>query len=552
MNYCILTRRNRQLLILSLLLILTALFVLMVKPREAAASPIFSQKSGFYSDAFYLSIQVPEDCDVYYTLDSSNPTKDSMLYQAPIYIDNASLKENTYSMIPGMSAAPFAQAPDFLVDKCTVVRAIAIPKSGWTQQSSNIITESYFVGFSPDHFDGFPVISLVTDPDNLFDSKKGIYVGGELLEKYLQLAKDPEAEFWQYWPANYRIRGRDGEREAHVTFFDTAGNPIEQKSIGIRTQGNWSRAQVPRSLNFYARTEYDGQPFFSYDFFGNNIQLQTLTLSCGGNQFVTRINDYIVSERVRGLPYSVMNFQPYIMFLDGEYWGFYWLTEKYDSAYIRNTYGLEDSDVIMIKSQAVEEGYESDLLLYHQLLDFFATHDLSVPENYVQACELIDIESCMDYYATLIYLCRGWDWPNDNEALWRTREISDEPYADGKWRWMLFDCNSDGCMRQDLYDPHTLNTVIGESVIFGALWNNASFRAAFETRILEIADTCFQASDMLQFVDNYKQTMTVPLSKTWSRFYGRDNRMLGNYEESLERICTFFCDRREVVCSWFS
>lgn len=29
-----------------------------------------------------------------------------------------------------------------------------------------------------------------------------------------------------------------------------------------------------------------------------------------------------------------MRFKPYAMFLNGEYWGVYWITEKYDPAYL--------------------------------------------------------------------------------------------------------------------------------------------------------------------------------------------------------------------------
>lgn len=538
--------------VLSISLIITLLFTATASPKEETDVPVFSQKSGFYEDAFYLEIKAPDHCEVYYTLDSSDPTRQSLRYTEPIYIQNASLNDNVYSMIPGMSAQPFAVEPDFLIDKCTVVRAVAIPKDGLFRDASEVVTESYFVGFDPDHFDNLPVISIVTDPDNLFSSKSGIYVGGDMLKKYLQISQDPEAEYWQYWPANYWIKGPEGEREANITFFDSTGTPVEQKDIGIRIQGGWSRSQVPRSLNLYSREKYDGQAYFSNDYFGTSHQLQTMTLSNGGNQYVTRINDYLVSERVRGLPFSVMSFEPCVMFLDGEYWGFYWLTEKYDAVYIQNAYHLDTSDIIMIKAQEVAEGYSSDLLLYQQLLDFFASHDMSEHENYVKACELIDIDSCIDYFATLIYLSRSLDWPNANEALWRTREITDEPFADGKWRWMLFDCNTHACMSANLIEHNTLQMVIEESVIFDSLWSNESFRASFQQRIFEIADEYFDPADISGFIDDYNATMTPVLSKTWDRFFGKDNDLASDFEAALENIYTFFLYRREVVASWFS
>lgn len=544
-------RRSLQMLALSLALLITLLAVFSAKPSLPVPAPTFSAESGFYENAFFLELAVPEGCDVYYTLDSSIPGIHSLRYTDPIFIDNASLHENTYSMLPGMSAQPWGQAPDFLIDKCTVVRAIAVPRLGTSGENSQVITKSFFVGISPNQYDGFPVISLVSDPDNLFDHKNGIYVAGDLLNKYLFLTSDPWQESWQYWPANYWQTGQDSEREAYFTVFDLDGTILESKEIGIRIQGGWSRSQVPRSLNLYAREEYDGDPYFTADYFGNSYRPQSINLSVGGNQYVSRLNDFFVSRQVQGLPYSVMHYTPCVMFLDGEYWGFYWLTEKYDAFYIQNTYGLDTDDVIMIKALEVAEGNASDISFYDQLISFLSTHDMADPEYYAQACDMVDIDSCIDYFATLIYLARGLDWPNYNEALWRTREVTDAPYADGKWRWMLYDVNTYNCMTDEFTHHNTLEMVIEESPIFGSLWNNPSFRDAFQNRIMEIADRYFAAEEMIPLLDSYQAQMYAPLSRTWARFFGKDNTLASTFDWEIFSAKSFFEGRRAVVASWF-
>lgn len=63
----------------------------------------FSAESGFYDEGFYLEIEADEGEKIYYTLDCSDPDENSILYEGPIWIDDASNNENVYSMITDVS-----------------------------------------------------------------------------------------------------------------------------------------------------------------------------------------------------------------------------------------------------------------------------------------------------------------------------------------------------------------------------------------------------------------------------------------------------------------
>lgn len=545
-----------------------------------AIPPVLSHTSGFYEDDFLLTITAQAGAEIYYTLDGSVPDRNSLRYEEPLLITDSSQNPNVYSMRTDVSAGfrsdlihrcrtheedspefksdvlseytitedefPQYTAPDFLVDKCTIIRAVAINRAG---VASELVSASFFVGISPEDYDGCKILSLITDPDNLFSSSKGIYVTGDTFEEYIK--QDELGPYWRFWDANYRQRGDEWERDAMFHFFDESGQLVLSKEGAIRVHGGVSRGTLPRSLNLYAREESDRSSTFGVCLFGNDYDPQAVTLSSGGNQLITQFNDYMMTQRVRSRNMSTMLFEPYVLFLDGEYWGFYWMSEKFDGSYLSHYYGVNEDNCVIIKRHAVEVGRESDLGLYEEMVNFISDNDMAVPENFSRASELIDLDSYLDYYCTMIYIARTDDWPGGNTALWRSRIAADSPYADTKWRWMLYDCNS-ASMRDDweLTEHDTLSDVLSVDSVFASLWNNADFREQFYERLLEIAHECFDPEEMNRFIQEYTVEMEPILAKSWARFYGSQNSKQKEYLDTMESLRTFFLNRRGCIDSW--
>ena len=59
-------------------------------------------------------------------------------------------------------------------------------------------------------------------------------------------------------------------------------------------------------------------------------------------------------------------------------------------------------------------------------------------EDYERLCQMIDIQSYIDYMCAEIYISNV-DWPGNNYEMWRSASVTDRPYEDGRWRWMLYD-----------------------------------------------------------------------------------------------------------------
>jgi len=314
--------------------------------------PVFSANSGFYSNPFMLYLESESDTEIYYTLDSTEPNKNSIKYEGPILVKDTTPNENVYRMKKDTTIYK-EKFPNELVDKATIIRAIAYDKDG---NSSEIVTKSYFVGL--DKYKNTNVISLVTEPDNLFDEEKGIYVKGIDYKEWELGKKEGEAPF-----LNWKNRGFLWERPAEISYFDKGNLVLEQK-LGIRIRGAGSRNFQQKSFNVFARKFYDGNNRLLTPLF-NELSFQ--------KSFILRACNYkegFLQSLVSNRSISTQKSKPCILFIDGEYWGEYHILERYSTHYLEEHFKINKDNVSIIKGEALESGEKSSLDDYKNLLFF--------------------------------------------------------------------------------------------------------------------------------------------------------------------------------------
>ena len=548
------------LIIVLIVIAMTSVIAIDITTKHTLVS--FSRESGCYTKPFTLFISAPRDSKIYYTLNSDVPTENSEIYHNGIFIDNASEHENVYCMRKDVSTGfytdliaqyqtrdpnPEYVSPDFLVDKCTVLRVLVVDNDG----KKEYFTKCYFIKNKEEIKENEVfIISIVSDPSNLFDYNTGIYVTGYTFDEYFEAGS--LSRNWRSWSANYRRRGKEWEREANIQIYNEKFECILDKKVGIRTRGGISRGTIPRGLSVFARNEYDGENIIPVDLFGTDFYAQRLNLDAGGNQTINVVSDYLLTKCADELYVSNKHYVPCEMYLDGEYWGFYWLCEKYDEDYVSHYYGVNENDVVIVKDEALEQGEYEDIRLYKGMKSFLKNNDMSLQSNYEKASEMIDIQSFVDYYALMVYIARCEDWPNGNCAVWRTRNTFGGGYYDGKWRYMLYDCNS-SCMDygDGTVDHDTLDYVINTDPVFSSLWVNNDFKAMFENRIIEIAGSCFDPDRVDTILDEYDEKMYMYLHKSWDRFYGINNTKNLEYSREMNVKKSFFHEREKYLRQWF-
>lgn len=509
---------------------------------EPVETPSFLQKSGFYESEFELEINVPEGCTVYYTLNGAVPDKDSTEYTGAITIKDASANDNVYSAISGTS--PYGYLPEYKVDKGTVVRAVAVNEDG---RCSASVTATYFLGYETRKgYQNIPVVSLTTDPENLFDETTGIYVLGDVYTQWKESLKGDLSgvPLWQY-PGNYSKRGSEWERIAHIEYFDQEHNSVFSSAVGIRIHGGASRSSLQKSFNVYFRDSIGGSDKVDIPLFDSVTEVSSFMLRSGGNDYdSTKFRDAVIQSLVSDRDFATQEAHPCILFINGEYWGMYNIQEKYSADYFEEHYGVDADNVVLIKNGGLKEGTRNDQKSYLELITLCSGNKMLDSAKYENVCSKMDIQSFIDYMCAEIIIC-NCDWPGNNYAVWKVSEVDESnPYADGKWRWVMFDTEfSTGLTYSTSVDYDSISYAMNNS-LFTALMKNEEFRKQFTLTLSDLMNENF-AYDRVQSVVKYYTTNYRSAMYNFYLRFVNDSPSTSRFSSSWRNFTNFFARRRE-------
>ena len=545
-----------------------ALCLLVLLPACALAQEglWFSHESGFYDDPIEVEIFCDDpDADIYYTLDGSVPTEEgesSFYYDGAFCLEDRTEEPNELSAIRGVTYADFSPMEN--VVKAHVIRAWAVYPNG---QETEVINGTFFVGVDREAlYKDVPVISLMMDPFDLFDYEKGIYVLGKHWAEWHAQQLAPY-ENWQI-QGNFSLKGDEWERPITVQYLAPDGTVGFTQDMGVRLKGNVSRYYNQKSFRLIAREQY-GKKRLEYPVLGDNPRAdgngqvekyKSFTLRNGGNDNeTTRLRDPFFQRLSSGLNYMTQTSTPCVVFLNGEYWGMYNITEEYSDHAVENNYGVRDENVVIFKNGRLEDGVESDAELFEEMFDFIAEGDMTNPDHYRQAAEMLDLPGFAQYCALHLYINNTDSlFQNNNWMIWRARDTSDEPYHDGKWRFLLFDteqgCDIWGDGRA--FTTDNITPVVSEpgpdvtgrhpQRLFYSLYQNEDFRREFVIAMCDMRNINFEVGRMEQTLKEMRPIYEHLMRDTYLRF-GPDWIALWNLDnyqkDKLEQLATYLRGR---------
>ncbi len=475
-------------------------------------APILSHESGFYDEEFLLTIKADEGTKIYYTLDGSNPTEESIEYTGPIRVYNRSDEENVYRSMSHVIPNYLVdwKQPD-KVDKVFIVRAVCEKENG---KCSEVVTKTYIVGLT-DKYGNNNVISIVTDADNLF-GEDGIFVTGQDYDKqYLSFdnveSRDSFVINNKYSKIpNYNKRGKQWERDASFEYMNR--NNKYSQNIGIRVQGASTRLSPTKRLSLYSRKEYSEDRYFGYDFFNDKLNHHSMVLREGF------LNAFCM-DLVPGRDISTLSSIPVTVFINGEYWYDVYLQERYTEDYFAEHYKLNKDNIIISKANMINE-----------LKSLFERCNLATAEGYVKFQEYVDVQSYIDCYATNMYLGNTDLLDNKNVVMWKTDIKENDDYGDARWRWCLYDMDlgiGGLAKRYNLGTNAEFNTfasvseantkkAFNESEVFQSLKHSSDFCKEYVITFMDMANTYFTVENMTIKLEEWGQNIG------YNQYYFRD------------------------------
>lgn len=502
-----------------------------------AQTVTFSAPGGFYDASFDISLQCTGAYQIRYTMNGTNPTAASALYVAPLWLDEGLYSRSDIYRIQTSNDDLF-YAPES-VRHCITLRAAAFDETGC--RVGPVATQSYFIRSLGCDTHGLPAMALAADSLELFDYDTGILVPGVHFDSTES-----------YWTGNFYQSGKEWERPVNVEFYELGDNSGINQQAGLRTHGGTSRRQTQKGLKIYAREEY-GTKRFKHQFFESipNDSFKHLVMKPFSYQwFNYGIQDDICNRMAARLDVESVASRPMVLFLNGEYWGIYYLKEKPDAHYLEDHFVDEDTDFNVIGSW-YGELVDGDDFNFLEMMRWVQLSDLSHEEEYARISEMIDISSFIDYYCFELFIGNN-DWPANNMRCYQLR--------DGKWRWIFFDGDDAlSKMEFDVFDNATSTQDLGwptdptSTLLFRKLLENKEFTDCFIHRFCELLTSQFTYRETKAYFEDaaalvreevpaQSERFGLPLSvRTWEK----DIKVVREFlmtrvENMLNRLDVFF------------
>tara|TARA_B100000508_G_scaffold141092_1_gene146444 strand:+ start:109945 stop:112941 length:2997 start_codon:yes stop_codon:yes gene_type:complete len=481
-----------------LLLRVLIIFLLSTIAVRAQQSVRFSPDAGVHYNLKEVTVQVPENSKVFYSMHGEKPTIRSTRLKS----DRIKLQGNT------------------------AIRFLEIDPDG----NESRYSKTYIIDKKHD----IPVFSIIIDPDYLFDRNNGMYMIGPSCTEY----EEP------YTGANFM---KDIERDSRIGFINENNEQVIDQVSGLKMFGGFSLGMPQKSFALYARKKY-GNNRFEYPFFKDRPfkEYKNLVLrNAGSDMQGAHIRDAFATTLVKPTGLLVQSYRPVAVYINGQYWGKYNLREKINEHFIKQHFGYDkDSLIIMRHEKRPQYGSTRD---YRTFLNRLRKLDLSKAEDLAYVDSKIDIKNYLLYNACEVYTGNA-DAGGNIRYYKHTSDTA-------KWRWIFYDVDhSMNIFTDDAYLKNSVKHFTTENprdwphpnwstFLMRKLLENDSIKELYIQQFSDLLNTTFKTENALQVLDDLKDQVEQESVYHKDR-WGVSDRI---YEYSFDKIYTHIKHRPELL-----
>ena len=356
-------------------------------------APTVDTDSRLFTEPFTIHVNVPTGVTLRYTTDGTTPS-----------LTNGSTSEDGI----------------FNVSETTIYR-FGLFQDGMLP--GPVVTRSYIYR-NHDYY--LPVISIATNPKNLYDGKIGVYTDGV-----------NGVSGRNHGASNINM---DWERPVNFEYITPEGEMAVNQEAEFVISGGWSRHYAPSSFKIKGTNRYEGKktidyyPFFPYNPYNKYRQIM---IRNGGNdnnsQAHGRVRDAITQQVLMssGFYCDCQDYQPVHVFFNGRYLAQLNLREPNNRYHGYANYGYDDDEM-----DAFE--YSNGYFQMAGTKDAFnrwktLAQNCSSQSTYEQLKQLVDIDEVTNFFAAISYIgCSDWICNNNNVKGYRS-------LPDGKFKLTLHD-----------------------------------------------------------------------------------------------------------------
>ncbi|MHC4113083.1 MAG: chitobiase/beta-hexosaminidase C-terminal domain-containing protein, partial [Planctomycetota bacterium] len=439
----------------------------------------FSHKRGFYDTSFGLKLSTEkDDAEIRYTIDGSQPTITHGLTfnyntDPPINIDTTTTIRAA-AVKPGWLDSPVETHTYIFLDDVIQqpTNPAGFPTSGWGYNGPDYEMDPEVVlsysGTIKNDLMAVPTLSLAMDVNDWFKTGgQGIYPQGERSERGVsaELIFPDGNEGFQIDCAVQIVGGSSVNRWK-----------MDKLSMRLKFKGEWGPTELrfpvfgDKAVDVYDTLVVDARMNNSWAY-GGGVGINRPGL--GQRDVAQYTRDQFVSDIQNDMGGYGGQGRHVHLYLNGLYWGLYWLHERPDEHFAASYFGGDDEDYDVLKhnSGIIVNGSDTN---YDEMFTV-ANAGLVSDSQYQLIQEYLDVPGLIDYVLTNFYV-GNTDWAHHNWYVSRSR-------VNPASRWLYHSWDAEHVMEGLDDDVTGKNNSGGPTRLHQQLAQNTEYKLLFADHI---------------------------------------------------------------------